>query len=222
MAGPVDAVTYSVFPLAHLARPQLAKLNPTFRMAKSSGATTSSPSPRMRAILVTYAKLNADILLQLTKCKRSGRFGWVVDNMICRRERKGHRGQLRPDYCNPRGLRPRHGATAVADPQDPLSTTGAERAAGKCGGGADPRWKAPARLLGFGNIPRLVGTKAQAFGMKVIAYDLRQGGIVQAANVGSVDFDTMLKTSYISVMRRSAGDAGMLNAAAFAKTRKAS
>jgi D-3-phosphoglycerate dehydrogenase len=78
-------------------------------------------------------------------------------------------------------------------------------------------------LLGFGHIPRLVAPKAQAFGMKVIAYDpFVKPELFKAANVESVDFDTMLKTAdYISVHAPLLpATRGMLNAAAFAKTKK--
>ena len=56
-------------------------------------------------------------------------------------------------------------------------------------------------LVGFGHIPRLVAPKAQAFGIKVIAYDpFAKPEVFKAANVESVDFDTLLKRSdYISV-----------------------
>ena len=65
-------------------------------------------------------------------------------------------------------------------------------------------------LVGFGNIPRLVAPKAQAFGIKVIAYDpYAKPELFKAAGVESVDFDTLLKTSdYISVHAPlTAGDA---------------
>ena len=65
-------------------------------------------------------------------------------------------------------------------------------------------------LVGFGHIPRLVAPKAQAFGIKVIAYDpYAKPEVFKAAGVESVDFDTLLKTSdYVSVHAPlAAGDA---------------
>jgi D-3-phosphoglycerate dehydrogenase len=51
-------------------------------------------------------------------------------------------------------------------------------------------------LVGFGRIPQLVAPKAQAFGMKVIAYDPYIGRDVFArAGVESVDFPTLLRSS---------------------------
>ena len=78
-------------------------------------------------------------------------------------------------------------------------------------------------LLGFGHIPRLVAPKAQAFGMKVIAYDpYVKPELFKAANVEAVDFDALLNNSdYISVHAPLLpATRGMLNAAAFAKTKK--
>jgi D-3-phosphoglycerate dehydrogenase / 2-oxoglutarate reductase len=78
-------------------------------------------------------------------------------------------------------------------------------------------------LIGFGNIPRLVAPKAQAFGIKVIAYDpFAKPEIFKAAKVESVDFDTLLKTAdYISVHAPLLpATRGMMNADAFGKMKK--
>jgi D-3-phosphoglycerate dehydrogenase len=78
-------------------------------------------------------------------------------------------------------------------------------------------------LVGFGNIPRLLAPKAQAFGIKVIAYDpYAKADLFKAANVESVDFDTLLKRSdYISVHAPlMPATRGLINAAAFAKMKK--
>ena len=78
-------------------------------------------------------------------------------------------------------------------------------------------------LIGFGHIPRLVAPKAQAFGIKVIAYDpFAKPEVFRAAGVEGVDFDTLLQTSdYVSVHAPLlAATRGMMNAAAFAKMKK--
>ena len=78
MAGPVIAVTDSVFPSLDLAKAALAKLNPTFLMSKSANADDIlAVAKDADAILVTYAKLTREILTQLTKCKAIGRFAPV-------------------------------------------------------------------------------------------------------------------------------------------------
>jgi len=78
-------------------------------------------------------------------------------------------------------------------------------------------------LVGFGNIPRLVAPKAQAFGIRVVAYDpYAKPEIFKAAGVESVDFDTLLKTSdYVSVHAPLLpATRGLMNADAFAKMKK--
>jgi len=82
MSGPVIAVTDSVFPTLDPAKAALARLNPTFRMSKSSGADDIlAVAKDADAILVTYAKLPGELLRQLTRCKAIGRFGLGVDNI---------------------------------------------------------------------------------------------------------------------------------------------
>jgi D-3-phosphoglycerate dehydrogenase len=56
-------------------------------------------------------------------------------------------------------------------------------------------------LAGFGQIPRVLTPKAQAFGLKVIAYDPYVDKSVAAAlDVELVGFETLLKTSdYVSI-----------------------
>ncbi len=78
-------------------------------------------------------------------------------------------------------------------------------------------------LIGFGHIPRLVAPKAQAFGIKVIAYDpFAKPEVFKAAAVESVDLDTLLKTSdYVSVHAPLLpATRGMLNTDAFSKMKK--
>ena len=101
MAGPVIAITDSVFPSLDPAKAALAKLNPTFRMSKSANADDIlSVSKDADAILVTYAKLTREILTQLTKCKAIGRFGLGVDNIdLPTAKEKGIAVNYVPDYC---------------------------------------------------------------------------------------------------------------------------
>ena len=101
MAGPVIAVTDSVFPSLDLAKAELAKLNPTYRMSKSVNADDIlAVAKDADAILVTYAKLTREILSQLTKCKAIGRFGLGVDNIdLPTAKEKGIAVNYVPDYC---------------------------------------------------------------------------------------------------------------------------
>jgi D-3-phosphoglycerate dehydrogenase / 2-oxoglutarate reductase len=78
-------------------------------------------------------------------------------------------------------------------------------------------------LIGFGNIPRRVAPKAQAFGIRVVTYDpyVAQEQLT-AAGVEGVSFDRLLEVSdFISVHAPLTPETrGILNAAAFAKVKK--
>lgn len=227
MAGPVIAVTDSVFPSLDPAKAALAKLNPTFRMSKSVNADDIlSVAKDADAILVTYAKLTREILTQLTQCKAIGRFGLGVDNIdLPAAKEKGIAVNYVPDYCIREVSDHTMALLLALIRKVPLSNKLVQSG----------RWEMPAvvpirrlegtvlGLIGFGNIPRLVARKAQAFGIKVIANDpYAKPEVFRAANVDSVDFDTLLKTSdYVSVHAPLLpATRGLMNASAFAKMKK--
>src|SRR5664280_1275288 len=189
MAGPVIAVTDSVFPSLDLAKAALAKLNPTYRMSKGVTADDIlAVAKDADAILVTYAKLTRDILSQLTKCKAIGRFGLGVDNIdLPTAKEKGIAVNYVPDYCIREVSDHTMALLLALIRKIPLSNKLVQ-------GG---RWEMPAVVP----IPRLVAPKAQAFGIKVVAFDpYVKPELFKAAGVESVDFDTLLKTSdYVSV-----------------------
>ena len=205
MAGPVIAITDSVFPSLDPAKAALAKLNPTFRMSKSANADDIlAVAKDADAILVTYAKLTREILTQLTKCKAIGRFGLGVDNIdLPAAKEKGIAVNYVPDYCIREVSDHAMALLLALIRKIPLSNKLVQSG----------RWEMPAvvpirriegtvlGLVGFGHIPRLVAPKAQAFGIKVVAYDpYAKPEVFKAANVESVDFDTLLKMSdYVSV-----------------------
>ena len=178
------------------------------------------------AIMVTYAKLTRDLISQLTRCKAIGRFGLGVDNIdlpACKE--KGIAVNYVPDYCIREVSDHAMALLLALIRKIPLSNKLVQAG----------RWEMPAvvpitphrrhalGLIGFGNIPRLVAPKAQAFGMKVVAYDpYAKPELFKAAGVESVDFDTLLSRSdYISVHAPlMPATRGMLNAAAFGKMKK--
>jgi len=83
MAGPVIAVTDSVFPSLDPAKAALSGLNPTYRMAKSANADDIlAVAKDADAILVTYAKLTREILTQLTRCRHGAVGLWRQGTMI--------------------------------------------------------------------------------------------------------------------------------------------
>jgi D-3-phosphoglycerate dehydrogenase / 2-oxoglutarate reductase len=227
MAGPVIAVTENIFPTLDPAKQALAKLNPTLRMAKSTGAEDILEVARdADAILVTYAKLTGDLIRQLTRCKAIGRFGLGVDNIdLPAAKEKGIAVNYVPDYCIREVSDHAMGLLLGLIRKIPFSNNLVQAG----------RWEMPAvvpirriegtvlGLLGFGHIPRLVAPKAKAFGMKVIAYDpYAKAELFKAAGVESVDLDTLLATSdYLSVHAPLTPQTrGMMNAQAFAKMKK--
>jgi D-3-phosphoglycerate dehydrogenase / 2-oxoglutarate reductase len=227
MAGPVIAVTDSVFPSLDPAKAALAKLDPTFRMSKSTNADDIlAVAKDADAILVTYAKLTRDILMQTKKCKAIGRFGLGVDNIdLPAAKEKGIQVNYVPDYCIREVSDHAMALLLALIRKIPLSNKLVQSG----------RWEMPAvvpirriegtvlGLVGFGHIPRLVAPKAQAFGIKVIAFDpFAKLEVFKAAKVESVDLDTLLKTSdYVSVHAPLTPQTrSMMNAATFAKMKK--
>ncbi|HKS85339.1 MAG TPA: C-terminal binding protein [Pseudolabrys sp.] len=227
MAAPVIAVTDSVFPSLEPAKSALARLNPTYRMSKGVTADDIlAVAKDADAILVTYAKLTRDILMQLSRCRAIGRFGLGVDNIdLATAKEKGIAVNYVPDYCIREVSDHAMALLLALIRKIPLSNKLVQSG----------RWEMPAvvpirriegtvlGLVGFGHIPRLVAPKAQAFGIKVIAFDpFAKAEVFKAAGVDGVDFDTLLKTSdYISVHAPLLpATRGMMNADAFAKMKK--
>ena len=227
MAGPVIAVTDSVFPSLDPAKEALARLNPTYRMSKSVNADDIvAVAKDADAVLVTYAKLTREVLMQLTRCKAIGRFGLGVDNIdLVTAKQKGIAVNYVPDYCIREVSDHAMALLLALIRKIPLSNKLVQSG----------RWEMPAvvpirriegtvlGLIGFGHIPRLVAPKAQAFGIKVIAHDpYAKPDVFRAAKVDSVDFDALLKTSdYVSVHAPLLpATRGMMNAATFAKMKK--
>ncbi len=227
MAGPVIAVTDSVFPSLDPAKEALARFNPTYRMTKSVNADDIiAVAKDADAVLVTYAKLTREVLTQFTRCKAIGRFGLGVDNIdLVTAKEKGIAVNYVPDYCIREVSDHAMALLLSLIRKIPLSNKLVQSG----------RWEMPAvvpirriegtvlGLIGFGHIPRLVAPKAQAFGIKVIAYDpYAKPDVFKAAGVESVDLDTLFKSSnYVSVHAPLLpATRGMLNAAAFAKMKK--
>jgi D-3-phosphoglycerate dehydrogenase len=227
MAGPVIAVTDSVFPSLDPAKAALARLNPTYRMAKSVNADDIVAVARdADAVLVTYAKLTREVLTQFTRCKAIGRFGLGVDNIdLITAKEKGMAVNYVPDYCIREVSDHAMALLLALIRKIPLSNKLVQSG----------RWEMPAvvpirriegtvlGLVGFGHIPRLIAPKAQAFGIRVIASDpYAKPEVFKTAGVESVDFDTLLQSSdYVSVHAPLLpATRGMMNAAAFAKMKK--
>jgi len=227
MARTLIAITDSPFPSLDPAKKALARLDPEYRMAKSPVADDILAVARdADAILVTYAKLAGDLLRQLTKCKAIGRFGLGVDNIdLPAAKACGIAVNYVPDYC----LREvsDHAMALLLALARKITLANKLVQAG--------RWELPPLvplrrlegqvlgLVGFGNIPRALAPKAQAFGLKVLAHDpYVTKHALDAAGVEGVSFDELLaRSDFVSVHAPLLpATHGLMNAAAFAKMKK--
>jgi D-3-phosphoglycerate dehydrogenase len=199
------AVADSVFPNLDLARAVVSRAGAELRLA-------SQPTPEgilaaareADALLVTYAKINADMIREMKKCRIISRFGIGVDNVdLEAATRAGIVVTKVPDYCIDEVSD--HAMALLLSLVRKIPFSSARAHAG--------RWEMPAvtpihrlrgtvlGLVGFGRIPQLVAPKAKAFGLRVVAYDpyVPQAAMDQAG-VGRVEFAELLKISdYISI-----------------------
>jgi D-3-phosphoglycerate dehydrogenase len=199
------AVADSVFPNLDPARCVLARIGADLQLASEN-----SPEAIMRVasdadgLLVTYAKITADMIRQLSRCRIISRFGIGVDNVdIDAATQAGIVVTKVPDYCIDEVSDHTMALLLAAVRKIPLSNSQVHTGT----------WKMPAvvpihrlrgsvlGLVGFGRIPQLVVPKAKAFGLRVIAYDpFVPAEVFQRADVESVAFDELLKVSdYVSV-----------------------
>jgi D-3-phosphoglycerate dehydrogenase len=199
------AVADSVFPNLDLARAVVSRAGAELRMA-------SQPTPEgivaaardADALLVTYAKINADMIREMKKCRIISRFGIGVDNVdIEAATRQGIVVTKVPDYC----------IDEVSDHAMALLLSLVRKIPFSSERAHAGRWEMPAvtpihrlrgtvlGLVGFGRIPQLVAPKAKAFGMRVMAYDPYVPlNVMEQAGVGRLEFAELLKISdYISI-----------------------
>ena len=199
------AVADSVFPNLDPARDVLAGIGASLDLASEPTPDAIMQVARdADAILVTYAKITADMIRQLTKCRIISRVGIGVDNVdIAEATRARIVVTKVPDYC----------IDEVSDHTMALLLAAVRKIPfinAQVHGGT---WRMPAvvpihrlrgtvlGLVGFGRIPQLVVPKAKAFGMTVIAYDpYVPKEVLAGAGVEGVDLPTLLKTSdYVSI-----------------------
>jgi D-3-phosphoglycerate dehydrogenase len=227
MPRTVIAVADSVFPTLDPAKEALKRVDPEFRMSKSSAVDDILDVARdADGILVTYAKLPPELISQLTRCKVIGRFGIGVDNIdLPAAKQKGITVTYVPDYCVMEVSDHAMALLLALARKIPLSNKLVQSG----------RWEMPAvvpinrlhgrtlGLIGFGNIPRTLVPKAQAFGLKVIAHDpYMPQDAARTINVESVSFDDLLaRSDFISVHAPATPQTrGLLGRDAFAKVKK--
>jgi D-3-phosphoglycerate dehydrogenase len=198
-------VSDSVFPNLDPAREVLAKIGGELRLSQDS-----TPEAILRvatdadALLVTYAKITAEMIRQMKRCRIISRFGIGVDNVdITAATSAGIVVTKVPDYCIEEVSD--HAMAMLLALVRKIPYANSLVHAG--------RWEMPAvvpihrlrgsvlGLVGFGRIPQLVAPKAQTFGIKVIAFDpYIPLDVMRRAGVEKVEFDELLKRSdYVSI-----------------------
>ena len=199
------AVSDIVFPNLDRARAVLSAIGAELRLAEEP-----KPEAILRvakdadALLATYAKITAEMIRQMTRCRIISRFGIGVDNVdIPVATERGIVVTKVPDYCIDEVSDHAMALLLSAVRKIPLANSLVQQG----------RWEMPAvvpihrlrgtvlGLVGFGRIPQLVAPKAQAFGMRVVSFDpYIPKDVFERANVESVDFPQLLKISdYISI-----------------------
>jgi D-3-phosphoglycerate dehydrogenase / 2-oxoglutarate reductase len=205
MRHPLIAVSDSVFPNLNPAREVLSRVGAELLLAE--GPTSEAIMRVARnadAVLVTYAKITADMIGQMTRCRIIARFGIGVDNVDIPAATKAGIVVTRvPDYC----------IDEVSDHTMALLLALARKIPFANSRAHAGHWEMPAvvpiyrlrgsvlGLVGFGRIPQLVAPKAKAFGLKVISYDpLVSQETMNRAGVEKVDFSELVSVSdHISI-----------------------
>jgi D-3-phosphoglycerate dehydrogenase len=205
MGNPLVAVADSVFPSLEPAKQALARLDPELRLAERPTAEAIMDVARQAdAVMVTYAKLTGDMIRGFERCRSIGRFGIGVDNIdIEAATQAGIVVTYVPDYC----------VDEVSDHAMALLLALARKVTFGNRLVQAGRWEMPAvvpihrlrgrtlGLVGFGKIPQLLVPKAQAFGLKVIAFDpFVADQAVAGLGVELVGLDELLaRADFISV-----------------------
>jgi D-3-phosphoglycerate dehydrogenase len=205
MASLLVAVADSVFPNLDLAREMVARAGAELRLSpQPTPEAIVATAQGADAVLVTYAKITADMIGQMKKCRIISRFGIGVDNVdLDAATRAGIVVTKVPDYC----------IDEVSDHAVALLLSLIRKIPFASARAHSGKWDMPAvvpihrlrgtvlGLMGFGRIPQLVAPKAQAFGIKVVAYDpYVPAPVMEKAGVGRVEFPELLKVSdYVSI-----------------------
>jgi D-3-phosphoglycerate dehydrogenase len=198
-------VSDSVFPNLDPAREVLARIGAELHLAKEPTPESILGVARdADALLATYAKITADMIPEMKKCRIISRFGIGVDNVdIPAASKAGIVVTRVPDYCIDEVSDHTLALLLALVRKIPSSNTRTHAG----------HWEMPAvvpihrlrggiiGLVGFGRIPQLVAPKAQAFGIKVVAYDpYIERDAFTRARVEKVEFDELVRVSdYISI-----------------------
>ncbi len=220
----IVAVADSPFPSLDPVEKILRPLGARLRLSASPAAEDILAVARgADALMVCYAKIPGDLIHQLARCQIIGRTGLGVDNidLAVARDRKIAVTYV-PDYC----------MDEVSDHAMALLLALTRKVPYANGLVQSGRWEMAAvapihrlkgrtlGLVGFGNIPRALAPKAQAFGLKVLAYDpFVARDKFASCGVEESGFDELLASSdFVSVHAPLTPQTrGLLNASALAK-----
>jgi D-3-phosphoglycerate dehydrogenase len=199
------AVADSVFPSLDPARRVLSAIGADLQLAAQPTADAIMPiAAGADALLVTYAKITAEMIRQMTRCRIISRFGIGVDNVdLGAATTAGIVVTKVPDYCIDEVSDHALALLLAVARKIPFANTQVQAG----------RWDMPAvvpihrlrgrvlGLVGFGRIPQLVAPKAKAFGLRVIAHDPYVAAeTFDRAGVGRVGFAELLAVSdYVSI-----------------------
>jgi len=205
MRHPVIAVSDSVFPNLNPAREVLSRVGAELLLAEASTPQAIMQVARdADALLVTYAKVTAEMIGQMTGCRIIARFGIGVDNVDIVAATNASIVVTRvPDYC----------IDEVSDHTMALLLALARKIPFANSRAHAGRWEMPAvvpihrlrgsvlGLVGFGRISQSVAPKAKAFGLRVISYDpFVSEETMKCAGVEKVDFSELVRVSdHISI-----------------------
>ena len=200
MSRPLVAVSDSVFPTLDLAEGVLSELGAELRLADEATPDGILEVAREAdGMLVTYAQITGDMIRQLNRCRVIARFGIGVDNVDIEAATQANIVVTKvPDYCIDEVSDHSLGLLLALARKIPFSNQMTH--AGE--------WKMPAvaplyrlkgcmlGLVGFGQIPRMLAPKAQALGLKIIAYDpyVSEASMASEA-VQKVNLDELLEVS---------------------------
>lgn len=205
MTRPLVAVSDSVFPTLGLAEAVLSELEAELRLADEPTPDAILDVAREAdGMLVTYAQITGDMVRQLNHCRIIARFGIGVDNVDIEAATDANIVVTKvPDYCIDEVSDHSLGLLLALARKIPFSNQMAHAGEWKMPAVA-PLYRLKGRtlgLVGFGQIPRLLAPKAQALGLKIIAYDpyVSEEEMV-SMGVGRVGLEELLEVSdYISV-----------------------
>ena len=205
MGHTLIAVADSPFPNLDLAQNVLSELDAEIVMAREPTVEeTLAVAAKADGLMVTYGQITSKVIAGMKNCKVIGRIGLGVDNIDIEAATKaGIAVVYVPDYCIDEVSD--HAMAMLLNLIRKISYSNQLVQAG--------HWEMPAvtpllrlrgrvlGLAGFGQIPRAVVPKAQAFGLKVVAFDpFVDKDLAKTMDVELVDFETLLGTSdYISV-----------------------